>query len=96
MIDSKKPENQKWEVCHYIFDKKWVDFNRLWVNRASIRMIVKLGPKNELQNLGFGTYYNHCGLSRNSKIQTEEKIGYWWKIHNFCPILMKLDQNNYL
>ena len=23
-------------------------------------MIVKLGPKNELQNLGFRTYYNHC------------------------------------
>ena len=27
---------------------------------VSIRMIVKSGQKNELQNLGFHTYYNHC------------------------------------
>ena len=25
---------------------------------VSIRMIIKLGPKNELQTLGFRTYYN--------------------------------------
>ena len=25
-------------------------------------MIVKLGQKNELQNLGFRTYYNHCEI----------------------------------
>ena len=29
---------------------------------VSIRMIVKSGQKNELQNLGFRTYYNHCGV----------------------------------
>ena len=56
MTDSKKPENQKWVVCTYIFDKKWVHFNRLWVKMVSIRMIIKLGPKNELQTLGFRTY----------------------------------------
>ena len=27
---------------------------------VSIRMIIKLGPKNELQTLGFRTYYNQC------------------------------------
>ena len=60
MTDSKKPKNEKWVVCTHIFDKKWVHFNRLWVNMVSIRMIVKLGTKNELQNLGFRTYYNQC------------------------------------
>ena len=29
---------------------------------VSIRMIVKSGQKNELQNLGFRTYYNHCEM----------------------------------
>ena len=29
---------------------------------VSIRMIIKLGPKNELQTLGFRTYYNQCAL----------------------------------
>ena len=35
---------------------------------VSIRMIVKSGQKNELQNLGFRTYYNHCGTRDRAKI----------------------------
>ena len=57
------PRNQKVKnekFAPIFFDKKWVNFNRLWVNMVSIRMIVKSGQKNELQNLGFRTYYNHC------------------------------------
>ena len=33
-------------------------------------MIVELGPKNELQNLGFRTYYNHC--AREATIQKKK------------------------
>ena len=53
------PRNQKVKnekFAPIFFDKKWVNFNRLWVNMVSIRMIVKSGQKNELQNLGFCTY----------------------------------------
>ena len=60
------PRNQKVKnekFAPIFFDKKWVNFNRLWVNMVSIRMIVKSGQKNELQNLGFRTYYNHCAVT---------------------------------
>ena len=42
------PRNQKVKnekFAPIFFDKKWVNFNRLWVNMVSIRMLVKSGQK---------------------------------------------------
>ena len=39
---------------------------------VSIRMIIKLGPKNELQTLGFRTYYNQCARPISLDLQKAE------------------------
>ena len=51
---------QKLQVWSDIFNQKWIHLNILWMNIAPWTNIVEFGQKNDLQDLGFGTYYNHC------------------------------------
>ena len=53
---------QKLQVCSNIFNQKWIHLNILWMDIAPWTNIVEFGQKNDLQDLGFGTYYNHCVL----------------------------------
>ena len=38
------------------------------MNIAPWTNIVEFGQKNDLQDLGFGTYYNNCGLEDKPKM----------------------------